>query len=871
MKVQLTKLALMVIFSLFSVAGFSKGTITGKVIDSDSHESLVGASVALEGTTTGAITETDGTFKLRANAGTYNVVFSFIGYLKQEKQITVKEGQTLNVGTIGLQPDAVGIDEISVFASLGVQRKTPVAISTIDANLVAEKLGNEEFPEIMESTPGVYATKRGGGYGDSRVNIRGFSSENVAVMINGVPVNDMEWGGVYWSNWMGMQDVLRTMQIQRGLGASKVAVPSVGGSVNIVTKTTDAKKGGSFSTSYGNDGYHKMMFTVSSGLTNDGWAFTLQGSKTDGDGYIMGTEFQGYSYFMNVSKKINDKHTIAFTGFGAPQWHNQRSSYDKFTIEEWQTKKDKYKYNATFGYGQEGERVNGYRNFYHKPMFMLNDYWTISDKSNLSTSLYYSFGQGGGYTQLGNEKSWLYGSDDTYRTVNGYKDYAAIQEYNAGSTSGSQAVIGTSDNDHQWMGVISTYTTQLGSYFDLYGGVDLRYYVGNHDKKIENLLGGKFFIDPTRADVSYLADDQSYQREKLGVGDVVGRNYSGHVARGGVFGQIEYNKNDLSVTYSGSVSNTSYWRYDRMYYAPGNRKSDTKSFIGWSSKAGANYNIDSRNNVFVNAGYFSRAPFFSSVFLADDVSNVINNDAKNEKVYSGELGYGFHSRLLSVKLNGYYTFWKDKTLAGAIDSQDPSKGSYNATGVDAIHKGVEMEVTYKPIRNLKIGGMLSLGDWRWDNNVNAYAQNDNGQLVDSKGDVVSDPADAYQVNLKIHDVHVGDAAQTTAHLGVSYKFWDSLNVGLNYDYHARLYAAYYVDDLDGNDTWKVPGAGVLDANAQYHFTINGMKATLSGNVHNLLDKVYISDADDGSSHTWTDATVFYGFGRTGSVALKIYF
>ena len=89
----------------------------------------------------------------------------------------------------------------------------------------------------------------------------------------------MEWGGVYWSNWAGLSDVTRSMQTQRGLGASKVSSPSVGGTINIVTRTTDQKKGGSVSYGIGNDGMNNIMFNVSSGLTKSGWAFTLLGGK----------------------------------------------------------------------------------------------------------------------------------------------------------------------------------------------------------------------------------------------------------------------------------------------------------------------------------------------------------------------------------------------------------------------------------------------------------------------------------------------------------------------------------------------------------------------------------------------------------------
>ena len=109
------------------------------------------------------------------------------------------------------------------------------------------KLGTQEFPEILKSTPGTYATKSGGGYGDSQIRLRGFSTENIAIMVNGVPMNDMEGGKVYWSNWAGLSDVTRSMQVQRGLGASKISAPSVGGSINIVTNTIDAQRGGTAS------------------------------------------------------------------------------------------------------------------------------------------------------------------------------------------------------------------------------------------------------------------------------------------------------------------------------------------------------------------------------------------------------------------------------------------------------------------------------------------------------------------------------------------------------------------------------------------------------------------------------------------------
>ncbi len=147
-------------------------------------------------------------------------------------------------------------------ADVAKDRKTPVAVSTIKAAQIVERLGNQEFPEILNTTPSVYTTKGGGGFGDSRINLRGFANENIAVMVNGMPVNDMENGQVYWSNWAGISDVTSAMQTQRGLGSSKLAIASVGGTINIFTRAADKKREGTVSVGLGNDGYHKYIICL---------------------------------------------------------------------------------------------------------------------------------------------------------------------------------------------------------------------------------------------------------------------------------------------------------------------------------------------------------------------------------------------------------------------------------------------------------------------------------------------------------------------------------------------------------------------------------------------------------------------------------
>jgi outer membrane cobalamin receptor len=130
---------------------------------------------------------------------------------------------------------------------------TPVAYTNVSKEEMEVRLGSQDIPMILNTTPSVYATQQGGGAGDARINVRGFNQRNVAVMINGVPQNDMENGWVYWSNWDGMADVTSNVQVQRGLGASNLAVASVGGTINVRSSAADMEKGYGFKQEIGND------------------------------------------------------------------------------------------------------------------------------------------------------------------------------------------------------------------------------------------------------------------------------------------------------------------------------------------------------------------------------------------------------------------------------------------------------------------------------------------------------------------------------------------------------------------------------------------------------------------------------------------
>ncbi len=846
-----THFIMLTVALLFSTVLIAQSTITGTITEAGSNIPLPGANIIEKGTTNGVTSDFDGNFTIKTQESSGELVITFIGYTSK----TISFSGDMTLENVELESSQVGLEEVQIIASVAVDRKTPVAVSTIKSADIELKLGTQEFPEVLKSTPGVYATKAGGGYGDGRINLRGFDSENVAVLINGIPVNDMENGRVFWSNWAGLGDVTSTMQVQRGLGASKLAVPSIGGTINIITKTTDVEAGGNISTTIANDGYEKFGLTYSTGLLENGFAATVSAAKTEGNGYVDGTEFSGVSYFINLSKEINDSHKLSFSAFGSKQRHGQRQN--RQLIETYRKSDRGRKFNADWGY-YNGQVTHQEDNFYNKPQISLNHYWTLSEKTSINSSAYVSFGTGGGGGTRGVNKFTFNadGSSD-YRTgLFGPLNFDKISDENeALGANGSETILRASRNDHNWYGLLSTLKTDLSDDLVLLTGVDFRSYKGIHFQEVTNLLGGQYFLDN---------ENENNPNNPAKVGDKINYHNDGKVGWLGFFGQLEYDVNEKFNTFIAlAASNTSYQRIDYFNYLDSDplQETDKYNFFGFSAKGGANYRIDENHNVFANLGYFEKAADFDSVFLNFSNDN-INADAENQKITSYELGYGFRGDKLSANVNLYRTTWNDRTETATFQQPDGTRATANILGVNAIHQGIEVDFVYRASEKLTVTGMASLGDWRWDSDVT------NVSILDEEQNIVD------TVNLFIKDLHVSDAAQTTFAIGTNYKFSPDTRLVIDYNYYANIYADYDPSDrgtAGAPDAWEMPDYGLFDLALNHNFKFGPFDATLTGRMNNVFDTEYISDAQDGAGSTDETALVWFGYGRTFSIGAKLNF
>ena len=932
---------ILICFTLFCLHSYSQTTVSGTVFDNTSNDPLFGATIIFQGK--GIVTDFDGYFSFETDAQSIELTVSYVGYEKFTKKLSLN-GKPIQ---LDIRLNTIVLNEVQVVADVAIDRKTPVAFSTVPLKKIDEELASQDIPMVLNSTPGVYATQQGGGDGDARITIRGFNQRNVAVMIDGIPVNDMENGWVYWSNWFGLDAVTSNIQVQRGLGASKIAIPSVGGTMNLLTKGIDSRKGGSIKQEV--DSYGKLRTTLgyNSGKLNNGWGFTMAASYKRGNGFVDETFSEGWFYYAKIQKTLG-KHTLSLSVLGAPQQHGQRSYKSDIATysREYATDlgindslfgdiNDKgIGYNKHWGYlnrwdvnsygelypDSTSEKVNTKKNYYHKPQFSLRDFWAVSDNFYVSNITYASIGRGGGTNISSNYDNFDENGQYNFQQVYDLNKNNIDPLYSENQSKSDNFLL-SSINNHYWYGALSTLNYQMNEEFTFSGGLDLRYYKGEHYREVYDLLGGDYVIDEN--------NKRQHTQIKL-VGDKIGYHNDGIVKWSGIFSQAEYSDGKLSAFLNISASNSAYKRIDHfkkkdlvlddttyvevlgtsvvtevVYDENGSIIGAIKSMAedtifhngiaytmnsaeakqaetswkwirGFTIKTGANYNIDLNNNVFFNIGYISKAPRFNNIY---DYSNNLYRDIENEIVKAVEGGYSFRSQSFSANANAYFTQWENKPSNGGVSilvDDEPVRANIN--GMDALHKGIEMDLAYRLNSKFTIEGLMSLGDWTWQSkdSVRFYDDNNNPILDDVTGDEIIESFDAV-------GVHVGDAAQTQFGLSLRYEPLENIYLKIRGTHFDDYYSDFDPLSLDGEnagrESWKIPAYQLVDFHAGYTLKLDKKtKIDFRLSVLNALNEVYISDAQNNDPYNanFTDfdaksAGVFFGMGRRINLSAKLTF
>jgi hypothetical protein len=921
-----TKVRKFVIILFLPLQLLSQGLVEGVVKDALTGESLIGVNLVYSAGK-GTVTDVDGYYSIPLAKGSYEITASYVGYEPQTKSISVAEGTI----TLDFSMKTIMLSEVEVVGDMARSRETPVAFSTIQPLKLEEELASQDIPMLLNTTPGVYATQQGGGDGDARINIRGFSQRNVAVMIDGIPVNDMENGWVYWSNWFGLDLVTQRIQVQRGLGASKLALPSIGGTMNIITAGIQQKRQVKIKQEVSFDGYYRTSASYNSGQLPHGWGVTAAASYKTGQGWVDQSYTEGWFYYLKLDKKLG-KHLLSFSAMGAPQEHGQRrfpkplATYDAEYAKEngvdaspgsyfsstyidtnYMVNKGT-RYNPDWGkYTDKNGKeniLNEKVNYYHKPQFTLRDFWNINEKLYLSNIVYLSLGNGGGTSLKRSVRA-----DQGFITPDGQIDMQRYYDINTNPAYATDPLypdelksyqyMRSAINNHQWYGLLSTFNYSLNDAFTLSGGLDLRRYTGKHYEEVYDLIGGDYILDGS--------DMNRNPNAQLRVGDKLNYHNDGIVQWGGVFTQLEYLSGNLSAFVNLTGAYSGYKKID--YFLPKTIVvDDTTLYVEWGKpvtyqdvvydensaglqyqetdwywkpgftiKAGANYNLSERSNLFLNTGYLSKAPRFNNVY--DRYTIALLNNIENEKITAVEVGYTYSSKIFAFNANAYFTNWKNAPgfpISYPINEDETGYG--NIQGMDALHMGIEVDFAYNIVKNLALEGLISLGDWRWTSEDTVKLYNDNNQVVRTE-----------YFNAK--GVHVGDAAQTQLAASLRWEIIKFLYIKGQLTYFDRYFAEFNPFDLnptknpsgfdeDGNpeDTWRMPSYQLIDLHAGYSFKWSKVKLDIRASVLNLLNTTYISDARNNDSFSTVtndndakSAGVFYGMGRRLNTSLTLTF
>ncbi len=817
------KVLLFLSLALFFIPGLvlaQNVTIQGSIKDRQTGEAVPGVEVRV--LRSSVFSDATGAFSLTipTNASDAVVSFSRTGFAPIDTLIKLNSGN-ISLGTLNLTSQA-GIEQLS-----GEE-----VISTV--TLSSDEGGNEgaqNIAGVLTASNDLFASTAAFGFSAARFRIRGYDSENNLIYLNNIPVNDQEDGYVFWNAWGGLNDAVRSRNNSIGLQPIEFSFGGVGGAVSIDTRATSQRKQLRVSYALSNRTYrHRLMATYSSGMKN-GWAVTLSGSHRWADeGYVPGTSYDAWSYFLSVDRKINDRHTLNLTALGAPTIRGRSTS----SVQEMYDLAGTNFYNSYWGY-QNGKKRNSQMVNTHQPITILRHDWEISKKSTLSTSVGYEFGRDG-VTAL----DWYDAKDprpDYYRRLPSYIendqrddveqllrenealrqiDWAAMYDANRNSIQTindadgivgnnvtgkrSQYVVEERRSDMSRASVNTNFRSAVTDNFTLTAGLSYQAQKTEYFKVLDDLLGGDFYVDIDKfAEFENLGDDEVIQNDLstpnrlVQEGEKFGYNYNIVNNRAGAWIQGEWKFNKFDFFAAANANHSRFWREGNVQngrFENSIGKSEVQSFFDYGAKGGLTYKLNGRNYFVFNGAYLTRAPFTRNAYVSPRTRADFAAGAVLEKILSGEVNYLLRSPGFKVKATGYFTQFDDQIsirsfyLDNAIpDGNGGVRGgfvNYIMSNISTQHMGVEFATEFTtPIPGLKARAVAAIGQ-------NIYTNRPDVEVF-----LDTDAASLGQRQVYIKNFYVAGSPQTASSFTLSYNGKDFWFANLSFNYFDNSWIDFY--------------------------------------------------------------------------------
>lgn len=807
------------ILTLLSILCISLGTqaqegthhITGTIIEAESGETLQEIFVYLRNTDFSALSNATGDFKLNnVPDGDYVLV------IKSDVTDDIEQNISVNGANVALGMVKIELPE----GNTTMSAEDIIPIITLNETDIQSQ-GSQSVSGLLSASRDVFINTAAFTFGTYQFKIRGYDSYNMDVYMNGILMNDLETGSTYWSAWGGLNDVMRNRTSVIGLETNEYGIGGVGGAINIDNRASNQWDQLRVSYASSNRTYTgRLMATYSTGMQPKGWALSFSASRRWAqEGYVEGTSYDAWSYFMAIEKKITERNSLNLTVLGAPL----RRGKSGVAVEEANDLAGSNYYNPNWGY-QNGEKRNARMAHSHQPIIILTDEWTINERSSFIASAGYQFGSNGA-TAL----NWYNAPDprpDYYRNLPSFITDSTLQNeaenaflsdvdgmmqlnwdqlYNANNISSStiENYNGTGRDtvvnlarymiedrriDKKKVGANLVYQNQITSFFNLRAGVNYTWQRTYNYKLVDDLLGADVFVDLNQfAERDFVNDPVAIQNDiqnpnrLLKEGDRFGYDYNLTVCRKGGFLQTSFALDQFDFFATADISHTRFFRTGNVQNGlfPDNSLGDSekKSYLNYGVKAGITYKINGRNYLFANGGYMTRAPFAQEAFVSPQTRNQLIDGLTSEKIRSFEGGYLLKSPRIKARAVFYFTQFLDGVETYSL-YYDVVRNFINISlsNIDKQHMGAELAAEVQLYKGFSVSAVAALGQHIYTSRQFATF------TVDNSAEVIFEDQTIYSNNFRVEN---GPQIATT--LGINYRAPKWWYAGINFNYFDHIY------------------------------------------------------------------------------------
>jgi len=765
--------------------------INGQIVTEREKESLPNVLIFLEGNEREYKTDTEGLFEvLTLSKGDYILNISLADFLTKRIPISLKD-ENLDLATIYLERD------------LSIEQ-TDNLITLTDAELLDDEISSSSAG-LLQATRDIFLNRAAFDFGQAFFRVRGYDSQYAKVLVNGIPMNKFYDGRPQWNNWGGLNDATRNQQFTHGLQPSDFNFGGILGTTNIDTRPSGLRSGTRLSSSISNRTYAgRLMVTHTSDLLKNGLAYSISASRRWAkQGYINGTLYDAFSIFGALEYRFNEKNSFNLTGVFAS---NRRGRSSALTEEVFELVGKKY--NPYWG-EQDGKIRNSRERKIAEPFLMFNHFFK-SNKFNLNTGLSYQFGINTrsrlGYYNAPNPDPTYYRYLPSFYvnspiganfiSANTAKEgflknpqFNWNQIYQANASAKANYVLYDDVANDKQFAINTIGNLMVSDRLKVDFGFTYRSLSSRNYAKINDLLGSEFHqdIDP----FSNTLNDVNGSPLKT-TDDIFNYQYTMKATQSEGFMQLRYQHEKWNSSVSASYSATHYKRIghfqNQRFFENSLGESEQTSFLTYGLKGAFTYKFNGRHLMMVNASTLSKPAVLQNIFINPRESNQVVPNIKSEKINSLDLNYYMRLPKLTGRVTGFYTRFQDVTDVNFFFVESGVGSDFVQeviTGLDKLHKGLELGFEYKLSSAVQLTAVAAIGDYSYANNpsisINFDTAGAEEDLINQEGTI-----DLGFANIK--DYKLAQGPQQAYAIGLNYrdpKYWWA---GITANYLAQNYA-----------------------------------------------------------------------------------